>query len=355
MIDLKSILEKVKQRNLIDHSKRRINQKVILIDGLNNFIIQYAGNPIRNQTGYPIGGIVGFLTSLQNLVKNFFPTRIIIYFDGKNASKKRKQMFSQYKQNRSSLSKGIHYKYLSQYTIQECVENMSNQLARLTQYLDCLPITIKSFQGVQADDCIAYTVNKLKQSSSEVIIVSTDKDYFQLIDQKVTVYNPIKKINYTIDKIKQQFNLHPYNFILYKSTIGDKSDNINGVKGIQIKTFNKILNEWNLNQNFFNIDQYIQKLQTLEQGKSKKILQLKQSSNIIKRNYQLMQLKDSIINHKIQFVLHQIITEPQKININKVQIIKYYIQDRFQCGINNIEDFIRNFLKLQYYLLNNQV
>ena len=112
---------------------------------------------------------------------------------------------------------------------------MKMQLSRLLQYLEQLPLTLISIDGTEADDVIAY-ISKQLLVKSKIFIMSTDKDFLQLIDDRIFVWSPTKKIEYNRQKIFDEFGIFPENFLTYKILCGDKSDNIDGIRGAGLKS-----------------------------------------------------------------------------------------------------------------------
>ena len=102
-------------------------------------------------------------------------------------------------------------------------------MMRLLDYLKTLPVNISIIDKIEADDTIAYLSQKLKD---DVIIYSADQDFLQLVNKRITVYSPIKKKFYRPQDIFDQYGLYPQNFITMKCLMGDKSDNLPGVKGL---------------------------------------------------------------------------------------------------------------------------
>ena len=111
-------------------------------------------------------------------------------------------------------------------TLDEESESIATQMMRLLDYLKCLPVNISIIDKIEADDTIAYLSNKLED---EVIIYSADQDFLQLVNNKVTVFSPIKKKFYKPQDVFDQYGLYPHNFITMKCLMGDKSDNISPV------------------------------------------------------------------------------------------------------------------------------
>ena len=96
--------------------------------------------------------------------------------------------------------------------------------------------------GVEADDAVAYITNDiLNQPDMKITIMSSDKDYLQLVDDRVSLWSPTKKKLYTPSVVKEEYCVSPKNFLFYKMLMGDASDNIPGVPGIGQKTATTLL------------------------------------------------------------------------------------------------------------------
>ena len=111
---------------------------------------------------------------------------------------------------------------------------MRNQFKRLIEYLQILPITMTYIDYVEADDIIAYLANHYFKK--EVTILSSDKDFLQLVNHRIKVFTPTKKKMYTEKEVREDFGVSAQNLIFYRVLMGDKSDNIKGVNGVGIKT-----------------------------------------------------------------------------------------------------------------------
>lgn len=213
------------------------DSKVLIVDGLNSFVRVFSASPIVNDNGDHIGGYIGFLRSIAAVIRQFKPTRCIIVFDGKGGSSRRKKMYSGYKEGRSMSTKFNRIEDVGDRTVEEEIESMRLQMGKLSEYLQCLPFTIISIDNIEADDAIAYlTTEVFRPKQSEVIIMSDDKDFIQLVDQRTSVWRPVEKKFYTPTEVLQKFGIPSHNFILYKVFMGDTSDNIKGINGIGIKT-----------------------------------------------------------------------------------------------------------------------
>lgn len=211
-------------------SGESLNSRVLLVDSTNTYIRCFCGTPSMNDDGEHIGGVVGFLKSVGMVSRHFRPTRIICVFDGKGGSQRRRQLYENYKDNKRSMQR-LNRTYDFQ-THDEERESMKWQMHLLIELLELLPVDIFSVENIEADDTIAYLNEVIIGEGGSSIIMSTDKDFLQLIGDSCSVYNPIKKKLYTPTEVIAEFGVHPNNFPLYRAIEGDKSDNIPGIKGI---------------------------------------------------------------------------------------------------------------------------
>ena len=120
----------------------------------------------------------------------------------------------------------------------------ANEAAELVEdYLSRLGIRVVVIPGVESDDIIYQLVQSLKSTQNRIWIVSADKDFLQLIDKSTFVYSPTKRKFYDLLIFFQEFGFRPNQYVLYKSLIGDKSDNVEGVKGYGPVKAKKFLTE----------------------------------------------------------------------------------------------------------------
>ena len=227
----------------IDESEKKgklnLNDKVLIIDGLNTFIRSFSVNPAMNDDGVHIGGIAGFLKSIRYTLSVIKPTRCIIVFDGKDGSKRRRKIYPEYKAQRK-IKKRLNRNVDWGTAPADEQESMKLQMGRLVEYLEYLPLTLVSIDGVEADDVMAY-ISKQLLLKSKIVLMSTDKDFLQLVDNRISVWSPTKKILYTPDKIKDEFGIPSKNLLTYRILDGDKSDNITGIQGAGLKTIIKYI------------------------------------------------------------------------------------------------------------------
>ena len=214
---------------------------VLLIDGLNTFIRSFSVSPHMNEQGMHIGGLTGFLKSIGAITRDMNADEVVIVFDGKDGSKHRRKIFPGYKGNRKvnkSLNRAAHMTGL-----EDPDKSMKRQLMRLVSYMTCLPVRIITVDGIEADDSIAYIAQELIPQDSRITIYSSDKDFFQLINDRIKVYAPHAKGIIDEDELFKKFGVYPINYIHYKAFLGDSSDNVPGILGFGKKTVLKYFPE----------------------------------------------------------------------------------------------------------------
>tara|TARA_B100001094_G_C18190358_1_gene806774 strand:+ start:2005 stop:3051 length:1047 start_codon:yes stop_codon:yes gene_type:complete len=334
-----SILENLKEGEAIQSTP---NDKVLIIDGLNTFIRSFAVSPVTNDDGIHVGGITGFLMSIGFAIRTLQPTRVIICFDGKGGSQRRRKLFPDYKANRLVRTKLNRTNAFSDKDAES--ENMKMQLGRLVQYLDNLPVQILAPENIEADDAIAY-ISKQLLVDSKIFIMSSDKDFIQLVDDRIAVWSPTKKKLYFKDDVREDYKLPAHNYLLYRTLTGDKSDNIPGIRGTGIATLKKRLPILFTDEHV-TIDKLIN-----ECGDSKiKVMQtISESRNAIELNYKLMQLSEVDISgnskHKIMNVVHNPVS---RMNTTKFKVMM--IEDGITGAFRNLEFWMKErFLRLDTY------
>jgi len=236
--DLLKLLDNVQEAG--DQTPENKENRILIIDGLNLFLRNFAVLNYINPQGTHVGGLGGFLRSLGSLVKQIQPTSIYIIFDGVGSSLNRKNLLPEYKSNRNI--NRVNANIFD--NLDDENESKADQIGRLIEYLMCLPVKIISLDKVEADDVIAFlSVESTKNTDTKAYIVSSDKDFTQLVNDKITLYAAMEKEFYTPQKVKEKYNIHPYNFLTYKTLMGDGSDKIPGVKGLGPKKLPKMFPE----------------------------------------------------------------------------------------------------------------
>ncbi len=212
--------------------------RVVVIDALNMFIRNYIVNPMISTNGNPIGGAVGFVNSVKKLMRETKPDQVIICWDGSGGSQKRRTVVKEYKQGRKPLRKNYKIEGMSE---QSEKENMVWQQRILMEMLNEMPIMQLVLDRVEADDIIAMITQSPKYKGWQKVIISSDKDFLQLLDEETVLYRPIQKKAWTKKTVIEEYGISPENFVIARAIAGDKSDNLAGIKGAGLKTISKRL------------------------------------------------------------------------------------------------------------------
>ena len=314
------------------------NDHILLIDGLNTFIRAFGATPGYNENGEHVGGISGFLYSIGKTIRDLKPSRCVIVFDGRGGSARRKRIYGDYKANRANKTKLRRHDH-HESTLEQEQESMRHQFSRLISYLDNLPVTFISMDGIEADDTIAYIAQMYEETCKKITIVSTDRDFYQLVDDRIQVWSPIKKKMYDVDAVHEEFGVHPNNMVIYRSFTGDASDNIPGVNGIGPKTILKLIPEL-AQPAEYSVDALLDKSRNnLKESKSyQKILD---NAQIIEQNYQLMNIKlldiPAQTASKIRGIMEQPIPE-----LNRPEFQRLFYEDKMWAIMKNLPEWLNN-------------
>lgn len=311
-------------------------KRLLIVDQLNLFFRSYIVDPSLSTNGQPIGGLKGVLKSLQKIIRECKPDKVIVCWDGRGGSTRRKAINKNYKAGRKPprLNRGI--RVLSE---SEEQTNKTWQLQRLTEYFNSTPIIQFMFDGVEADDVIAYLSKHKHYEDWQKVIVSSDKDFFQLTDEKTVIYRPVQKQVVNMNHLLKEYNIHPNNFALARAMVGDKSDNLEGVGGIGLATASKRFPFLTEGKPSTLTDVIDYSKEQLKEKKLKAYENLVSNSDILKRNYKMMQLYVPILDINSKKIIHETIQDAEA-EFNKTNIIKMMTQDGFgEINFNELFSF----------------
>jgi DNA polymerase-1 len=286
------ILNEIEKDHSTAHLRKR-NSKVLFIDGLNTFFRCWSTNPMMNEDGEHVGGVVGMLRSIGKVIRDENPTRVVVVFDGKGGSQKRRELYPRYKADRKVKFR-VNRQYEDMMSQEDEQVSLKRQLSWLGNILSVLPVTTMIYDNIEADDVIGYLSKQILKEDETGVIFSSDKDFLQLVDKNINVWNPLKKKRMDIDTIKNEYGIHPTNFIWYRVLDGDKSDNIDGVKGCGLKTLQKRIPLLET-ETRLTIDELL-KIADTEKDNYKVFENIISSKSQIDLNYQLMQLENPDIS-----------------------------------------------------------
>lgn len=198
----------------------------------------YAIRPLTSSKGVPVNAVYGFISMIIKLMKDKKPDHLVFCYDRKEPSF-RKDLYVEYKANRT-----------------EMPEDMQVQMPYLKQIASLLGICDLEVPSYEADDLIGTIACMAQKEDYEVFIVSGDKDFCQLVNKNVFLYDTMKEVVFDEELVKAKHGVHPLQFIDYLALTGDSSDNIPGVAGIGPKGAQKLIEQFGtLEAIYENIDQ----------------------------------------------------------------------------------------------------
>lgn len=300
--------------------KRSKTNTMLIVDGCNTLI-----RAISIAQSYKLQPFSLFFKMLGGLLDKFKPFQMYLVFDGEGGNNAKRLLFPQYKMNRNSVSK---------------IQTKDYQI--LYQLLKHTPIIPLRLNNVQGDNVIGHIAKKNQSLGNNVIICSSDKDFYQLCSKQITVYQPIRKLIITQKDVIAKFNCHPINFSLYKSLVGDSSDNIPGIKGIGEKTIQKHFP--NLFKQILPIQGSIQNFKKYIDAQMKYSdtkLKLLENFNMLKNFYKIVDLRSGcFLSPQIGIIIQKTINDKkQSLVFDKTNFLtqckKYHIKNEDMVIIFN--------------------
>lgn len=325
-------------------STRDRNNKILVIDGLNMFIRSFSGSPAMDTRGNHVGGLLGFMKSLFAVIKMFRPTRCVIVFDGIDGGRGRRMKFPEYKagrKNRTRLNR-----FIDVTGILDEGEEFKRQLKRLEQYLNVLPVQLICINYIEADDVIGYITKGYYShiNFDEITIVSSDKDFLQLIDEKTKIYRPTERKLYDTKQLKERFSISPKNYLTFRTLDGDAADNIPGVPGVGLKTMLKCFPEFK-DRDISTEDIILSAEQKIKDGsKLKTYKNIAESSDRISLNWELMQLHDVDISGSKKLTIKKIL-DSKVYRMDKKVFKEMLYNDNLHSHIQYIDQWIYSTLR----------
>ena len=209
-----------------------MSEKILLIDGnsmANRAFYATMGRVMKTPTGVSTNAVYGFFQIMFKTIEEEKPDKIIVAFDI-SRSNKRTEMFSEYKAGRHKTP-----------------EELTMQFPIIKELLKMMNIPIVQKDGIEADDILGAIAKKEARKGNRIVILTGDRDYFQLVDVNIhirypkTIMGKTEYIIYDNYKISEEYGIKPEKLVEVKALMGDASDNIPGVKGIGEKTALKLV------------------------------------------------------------------------------------------------------------------
>lgn len=209
-------------------------EKFLIVDGSNLLFQMFYGMPSRiiNHQGKAIQGTLGFIGALLKIIRSVMPTHIAVVFDGETCNPRR-ELDGDYKANRPDYSQMAEE------------ETPFSQLPDIYAALDWLEIAHKETQNCEADDWIAGFARAYGRDA-QVVIVSQDSDFFQLITDRVQIlrYRGDRTVICDCAYIREKLGITPEQYAAFKALTGDTADNIRGVEKVGAKTAAQLLEQF---------------------------------------------------------------------------------------------------------------
>ena len=325
--------------------------RVLIVDGSWNLKRNFKKRQeLKTSTGYLCGGSFGFIESLKTAMNRVMPDRVVVMWDGFHSGKLRYDIYPPYKANRNKdwekTQKAIATDGLYNPQDLERVE-MLKQKIQVQNYLDELYVRQVEVDLIEADDLIAQYILRSESDDEEIIVYSRDKDYLQLISDKVSVMTSDSAFFVNRKEYESKYGHIVDNELLFKCFEGDKSDKIEGVKGITRETLIKYFP--NIKKEKYLYSRLVE--ESLEAQKKKKLKiydKVLESESILYRNARLMNLKKPFLNDeaikKVDAVKHGTLGEDRSVE----KAVSLFIRDGMISHLQDgsLEDFFSPFYRV---------
>tara|TARA_Y100000034_G_scaffold61324_1_gene74433 strand:+ start:211 stop:1176 length:966 start_codon:yes stop_codon:yes gene_type:complete len=262
---------------------------VLLVDAMNLFVRSFVVNPTLNAHGSPAGGSVGFMKSLELLIKKIYPTDVHIVWEG-GGSPRRRAIYPDYKKKKKPQRLNRFYSD----DIPDTVENRNSQVALTVELLKNVPVSQIYVSDCEADDVIAY-LSRYRYRDRKCVIVSSDKDFYQLLSDRVTQWSPGQKKFITPEILIEKFGIPAHNFCVVRCFCGDPSDSLGGIKGAGFKSMAKRFPELASSSAVTVTDILNESCSQMAKSKVKLFKSITENSKVPQRNWKLMNLDSSIL------------------------------------------------------------
>jgi len=244
-------------------------KKLYLIDG-NSLLYRsyYAIQRLSTSKGFPTNAVFGFISMLKKLMEKERPHYLGIVFDTKGPTIRHKA-FKDYKAHRKPMP-----------------EDLVVQIPVIKKIVKAFNIPFFEQENYEADDVLGTLAHRASSQNIQSVIVTTDKDIYQLVDKSTTVFNPVKDITLDEKKVKEHFGVSPSQVVDVLALWGDPSDNIPGVPGIGEKTSKALINQ------FGSLEKLLKNLDKIEKARLQE--KIKQNLDQLKLSQQLVTIEKGL-------------------------------------------------------------
>lgn len=240
-------------------------KRLLLIDGSNMLFRAYYAIPahLSTSTGQPTNAVFGMVTMMNKLINKKVPDFAAVVFDPPGGSFRQRES-ADYKANRESMP-----------------SDLSSQLRLIDRAVQCFKFPVLRIPDFEADDVIATIARRFEAQGHQVIIVSGDKDFSQLLNDNVSMFDGMREIMYDPALVRKKFGVTPSLFVDYQALCGDKIDNIPGVPGIGAKTASTLLEQYG------SLDGILENLENVKGKAGKLIAEHRETALLSRRLAQL--------------------------------------------------------------------
>ncbi len=242
----------------------------LLIDAMGIAYRSFFAIPsLSTKNGTPTNAVFGFIKTINSVINKFAPKGIIVVFDG-GIPPERKALLETYKAQRPPMP-----------------EKLKMQFPFIEQFLALSGIAFKRLEHSEADDVIATLAVKLSKDFDEILILTSDKDLMQLVNEKIFILQPSHiEVKMGRAEVFNKMSVYPEQIVDFLAIVGDNSDNIKGLPGDGKKTAAKWLNEYG------SLEKIIANAHLLKPEKAR--LALQNNLAILQRNQQMMELNTAL-------------------------------------------------------------
>ena len=314
--------------------------EVLIVDGLNVFMRHFAANPATSENGEHVGGVVGFLRGLRHLVNLTSPKEVFVIWEG-GGSLRRRAIDGNYKNGRRPVRLNRWY---DSEDIPSTVENRNYQINLLVQFLRKGPVKQIYVSDCEADDVIGY-LSSYAYHNDKITIVSSDKDYYQLVSDRVRIWSPGQKKFVTPAIVLEKFGISANNFCVARCFCGDTSDGISGAKGVGFRTLAKRFPHLTLTENQSVDDIVNDAIEKRADSKLKIYASIVEYAETARKNWRLMYLgTNNLAASQIQKIKFQCSSEPT--NSDKLGFLR--LLTRHQINNFDVNSYYMSLNSLKY-------
>ena len=304
-------------------------KKLVLIDGYGFlFRAYFAIKNLKRSDGVSVNGVYCFTKMIMNLIADINTTHIAVIFDS-GSKTFRHEIYSEYKANRPQLP-----------------DDLIPQFSMIRDVTKALHLKTIEKVGYEADDIIATLAKKAENEGfNQIMVVSSDKDLMQLVDDKVFMFDAMKSKIIHEDEVIEKWGVKPKQVLDVLSLIGDASDNVPGVPSIGPKTASDLVNK------FGSVDAIIENIDDIEQQKRREI---------IKSNLDKLLLSKKLISLEYNVDLEESLDDLKINPINPSELINFFnsmeffslakkVKESFKVEKNNINNDLFQVKRINNY------